>query len=193
MLAIVVSRAEEPRWRRTYVTTDVAIGHLPDNQLVLDRDGIDAHHLRIRVRDGKVIVAATKSSSGARVRNKWLDKPRPVRADDPITAGAYTLYAFLAEPEPIGAFLSRNPMERQLLDAIAAGDAASRLVYADWLESIGDANRAELLRLQHMLERDVARRRGLRARDRPAPRAGGRPRSRVARARGEAPDRGLHV
>src|SRR5262245_8041476 len=42
-------------------------------------------------------------------------------------------------------------MEECLLDAIVHGDAASRLVYADWLEQRGDLARAEFLRVQEQL------------------------------------------
>jgi uncharacterized protein (TIGR02996 family) len=152
VLAIVVSRAEEPRWRRTFATTFVTIGHLPDNQLVLDRDSVDARHARIAVLDRKVTVIDLGSTAGTFVRGVRLREPREVGPDDAIATGAYTLSAFVVDPEPVGAYLVRSPIERQLLDAVAAGDEASRLVYADWLEGTGDAARAELLRLQHALD-----------------------------------------
>jgi uncharacterized protein (TIGR02996 family) len=152
VLAIVVSRAEEPRWRKTFATTDVTIGHLPDNQLVLDRDSVDARHARIAVRDRRVVVADLKSASGTFVGGVRLKQPLELGPGDLIAAGAYTLRAFIVDPEPVAAYRIRSPLERELLDAIAAGDDASRLVYADWLEGAGDTARAELLRLQHALD-----------------------------------------
>jgi len=151
MLAIVVSRAEELRWRKTFATTHVTIGHLPDNQLVLDGDSVDARHARIVVQAGRVTVVDLQSASGTFVGGARLGGPRAVGPRDLIAAGAYTLRAFLVSPEPATAYPSAGPVERELLDAIAAGDEASRLVYADWLEAAGDAARAELLRLQHAL------------------------------------------
>ncbi len=152
MLAIVVSRAEQPRWRRTFAAGDVTIGHRPHNQLVLDGDSVDAQHARISVRGGRVSVADLGSASGTFVGGQRLAAPRVIGPRDRIAAGAYTLSVLLVAPEPAGAFRSRAPLERELLDAIAAGDEASRLVYADWLEGIGDPARAELLRLQHALD-----------------------------------------
>jgi uncharacterized protein (TIGR02996 family) len=152
VLAIVVSRAEEPRWRKTFATTDVIVGHLPDNQLVLDRDSVDARHARIAVRDRRVTVADLQSASGTFVGGERLGKALTVDPGDLIAVGAYTLSAFLVDPEPVAAYRIRGPIERELLDALAAGDEASRLVYADWLEGAGDAARAELLRLQHALD-----------------------------------------
>lgn len=152
MLAIVVSRAGQPRWRRTFATTDITIGHLPDNQLVLDRDSVDARHARVTVRERKVTVLDLQSAAGTFVGGKRLKKPLVVEPHDQIATGAYTLSAFLVDPEPVGAYLVASATERELLGAIAAGDEASRLVYADWLEGAGDAARAELLRLQHALD-----------------------------------------
>lgn len=167
MLAIVVSRAEELRWRKTFATTHVTIGHLPDNQLVLDGDSVDARHARIVVQGGRVTVVDLQSASGTFVGGARLGGPRAIGPRDLIAAGAYTLRAFLVSPEPVTAYLSVDPVERELLDAIAAGDEASRLVYADWLEAAGDAARAELLRLQHALDATAPGARGLeRATDR---------------------------
>ena len=64
-----------------------------------------------------------------------------------IELGDYTIVAFVrTRREPI-----EQEIEQQLIDAIVAGDAASRMVYADWLEERGETTRAELLRLQELL------------------------------------------
>ncbi len=65
-----------------------------------------------------------------------------------------------------------DPVESALLDAIGTGDAASRLVYADWLEQHGDVGRAAIVRElvggrrpdSEMLERLVWTKLGWRAR-----------------------------
>ncbi|HEU4734054.1 MAG TPA: TIGR02996 domain-containing protein [Kofleriaceae bacterium] len=61
-----------------------------------------------------------------------------------------------APVDPAGEFAALqvgDPVERELLAAIATGDEAAHLVYADWLEQRGDAARAEFLRAQSMLAR----------------------------------------
>lgn len=131
---------------------DVFIGRMPSNQLVLDADGVGERHARITVSDGRVMVTGLGRKPLTLVKRKRVKELRPIGPDDPISIGPYTLRAFLVEPEPIGSYLIRDPIERQLLDAIAAGDEASRLVYADRLEGQGDAARAELLRLSHALD-----------------------------------------
>jgi len=152
MLTIVVSRAEEPRWRKTYATTEVTIGHAEGCQLVLAEDSADARHARIVVKDTKVIIVDLKSAGGTFVGGRRMTSPLVVKPADPIAIGAYTLHAFLVEAAPIGTFRSRGPLERELLEAIGEGDQASRLVYADWLEGQGEPARAEHLRLGHALD-----------------------------------------
>jgi uncharacterized protein (TIGR02996 family) len=153
VLAIVISRAGEPTRRRTYAATDVTIGHHHGCQLVLDADSADAAHARV-VRDGKVVLVDLRSAAGTFVGGRRLASPMVVQPADRIAIGAYTLAAFVVTPESLDptTLPVRDPVERDLLDAIAAGDEASRLVYADWLEGIGDHPRAELLRLQHALD-----------------------------------------
>jgi RNA polymerase sigma factor (sigma-70 family) len=152
MLALVVARGGAPRWRTTYELAEVTIGHDEDNQLVLDEDEADECHARIVVRGGKVIVADLQSARGTFVGGKRLVSPAVIGPLDPIAIGAYTLNAFLVAPEPLTAYPIRSLVERELLKEIEAGDDASLLVYADWLERQGDPARAELLRLQHALD-----------------------------------------
>jgi uncharacterized protein (TIGR02996 family) len=54
-----------------------------------------------------------------------------------------------------------DPVERQFLSALASGDDACGVIYADWLEDRGDLARAEFLRAQAILARAGA---GVRAR-----------------------------
>lgn len=154
MLAIVISRPGEPTRRKTYAAKDLTIGHLADNQLVLDADSADPRHARVVVHDAKVVLVDLRSAGGTFVDGTRLASPRVVKPANRIAIGAYTLAVFLVAPEAIEAATlpQRDAVERDLLDAIAGGDDASRLVYADWLEGIGDHARAELLRVQDALD-----------------------------------------
>jgi uncharacterized protein (TIGR02996 family) len=79
----------------------------------------------------------------------------PVQRAEPPPLLPPTLRMPVPDPEPEApidsATLARDPVERSLIDAITSGDEDSRLVYADWLETRGDALRAEFLRLQRKL------------------------------------------
>ena len=152
VLAIVVSRDGEPKWRRTYAITEVDIGHRADNQLVLDEESVDARHARVVVRGGEVIAVDLGGARGTFAGGKRLISPVVLRPRDSLVVGAYTLNAFLVDPQPLVAYRSQGPIEREMLEASIAGDDASRLVYADWLEHQGDLARAELLRLQHAFD-----------------------------------------
>jgi uncharacterized protein (TIGR02996 family) len=78
-----------------------------------------------------------------RLDGREITDPSRLRCGAHIELGDYTIVAFVRT--------ARDPIEQQLIDVIVAGDAASRLVYADWLEERGETARAELLRLQELL------------------------------------------
>jgi uncharacterized protein (TIGR02996 family) len=61
-----------------------------------------------------------------------------------IAVGSYTVVV-------AGLRDTREPVEQALIAAIVAGDAPSRMVYADWLETRGELASAEFLRLQEIL------------------------------------------
>jgi uncharacterized protein (TIGR02996 family) len=150
VLAVVVTRVGELPWRKTFAAGDIPIGSASDNLLVLE--GADPRHARLVVRDGKRIVVDLESARGTFVNRKRLAAPSLLGDGDEVGIGAYTLRALLVDAEPYEPLHERDAVERDLLAAIAAGDDASRLVYADWLESAGDLARAEFLRIQHALD-----------------------------------------
>ena len=78
-----------------------------------------------------------------RLDGREITDPTKLRCGAHIELGDYTIVAFVRT--------ARESIEQQLIDAIIAGDAASRLVYADWLEERSETARAELLRLQELL------------------------------------------
>jgi uncharacterized protein (TIGR02996 family) len=78
-----------------------------------------------------------------RLDGREITDPAKLRCGAHIELGDYTIVAFVRT--------ARESIEQLLIDAIIAGDAASRLVYADWLEERSETARAELLRLQELL------------------------------------------
>jgi uncharacterized protein (TIGR02996 family) len=151
MFAIVVSRAGEPAWRKTFAANQVTIGSSADAMLRLAPESADAMHARIVMRTRKLIVVDLKSAGGTYVDRRRLTAPLVIDPASELAIGDYTLRAFVVDDELETAPPERGPIERDLLAAIERGDDSSRLVYADWLESIDDAPRAEFLRLQHAL------------------------------------------
>ena len=153
MLAIVVMRAGEPTWRKTFVTPEVQIGSGPENAVVLADPRVAKAHARVVMRDGKHILVDLKTEHGTFVDGRRLTTPLVIKEHYRIALGGYTLQLLAMHAEVIaGATVQlRAPIEQALLEAITRGDDASRLVYADWLEGTGDHVRAEFLRLQQSL------------------------------------------
>jgi uncharacterized protein (TIGR02996 family) len=156
MLAIGVSRVGVAPWRKTFVAPSVFIGRARNNHLVLDDPG-DAtvltlgNGLEVFCQEGAAIFV-----DGQKLPNRkfFSRPPRIFSRPQCIQIADYTLEISMVLPQPIGGTTVqiRAPLEQQLLDAIAAGDNASRLIYADWLEDCGDHARAAFLRAQHAMD-----------------------------------------
>ena len=140
MLAIYLYREGERTQRITSDADEVVLGSSGD--IALAGPKVSGRHCKLVLRpagcflvqeDGKVLV-----------NGKPLEKATPLYATDKVFVGDYTFMIELLDRAP-------HPHEDKLLAEIAAGDDASRMVYADWLEENGDIRRAEFLRCQEEL------------------------------------------
>jgi len=135
MLGLYVCLGHERSKRIEISKQAVAIGSDDNNDLVL-RDGqVAPFHCRLVFSRDRWFLAPPGEGTGGAMR--------PLEDGAEFTAGDYTIVLALG--------IWGDPVERSLLQQIVAGDEASRLVYADWLEGRGDAARAEFLRLQQEL------------------------------------------
>ena len=142
MLAIYLYREGARTLRITSDKDEIWLGTRPDADIKLEGTGVTARHCKLDVRPaGCFLVTET---GAVHVNGKPLEKSTPLYATDKVFLGNYS---FMIET------LSRapDPKEEKLLVDIAAGDDASRIVYADWLEENGDLRRAEFLRTQEQL------------------------------------------
>jgi uncharacterized protein (TIGR02996 family) len=166
MFALVVHERERSAWRRAFATHDITIGADAGNDLVLDAAaGVDARHGRLVRQAGHYILVDFETTAGTFVNGRKIVAPQVVRERDIVMVGDVRLELVTLGYEEIGtaALAPRAPLEHELLEAIGHGDEASRLVYADWLEALGDRERAEVVRLQQALDRErdpVLRERG---------------------------------
>ncbi len=158
MFAVVVHEENRPAWRKAFAQRDILIGRDPQAQIVVTDPTVESRHARLVVKDGRYILVDLKSTAGTFVNGQKLTAPRIVRETDVLVIGRTRLaIATLGYEELAGErYVPRDPAEAELADAIDRGDAASRLVYADWLEGEGDHERAELLRLQERPGADEA-------------------------------------
>lgn len=148
MIAVVIERAGEVARRKVFpYGRSISIGRAGDNDLVLGDETVEPHHAVLRFERERVIV---EPSGDALV----LVGKKRVRTSKSLIGGTLTIGAYqlrIVGASPLQVVGAPDPVERELLEAIADRDEASRLVYADWLEHRGDLVRAEFLRVQLQL------------------------------------------
>jgi uncharacterized protein (TIGR02996 family) len=132
----VALRAGERRRTYSFVDSYIIIGRGEDADVRLDRDGVADEHLRIAEQGTRTIITDLTTSTR-----------RVVDASHVVELCGVELRFAVHETEFIAL---KDPVEQSLLDAIAANpnDAATRSIYADWLESVGGWAHAEFLRTQ---------------------------------------------
>ncbi|MEO8701206.1 MAG: FHA domain-containing protein [Kofleriaceae bacterium] len=134
--------------------SEVSIGRVQGNDIVLTHASVSKRHGRLVVKDGKLIMVDLKSTNGTFVNARRITSPLVIRATDKIRIGEFVLVFGLAEadePDEEDDTLEVDATELRLLAAIAQRDEASRTVYADWLEQQGRMHQAEFLRAQEAL------------------------------------------
>ena len=141
MLGLYVCLGRQRSKRFEIPKQAVAIGSDEQNDLVL-RDGqVAPFHCRlIRSRERWFLAPPDESLNAA----AGAGAMSPLEDGAELVAGEYRIVLSFEAPR-------LELVEQSLLDQIAAGDEASRLVYADWLEGRGETSRAEFLRLQQSL------------------------------------------
>src|SRR4051812_509256 len=143
MFRVTVDRPDELTRVLELARDSFVIGRFAPLGVTLPDPSIEVVHARVDTLDGEMFVRA---HAPVRVNGTAITV-RPLRDSDVIAVGPYV----------IGVELVDDDTERRLLAAIDAGDHASRLIYADWLEERNEPVRAEYVRLQEVLiEADAA-------------------------------------
>ena len=143
----------EPSQRFVFEKAEITIGRVPGNDLVLPHGSVSRRHARIVIKNERFILVDLKSTNGTFVNGRRLTSPLVISEHDQIAIGQLRL-TIEDEEAPTTEWVPApplDPMEEELIAAVAARDHASRVVYADWLEGRGEATRAEFLRIQDRL------------------------------------------
>jgi uncharacterized protein (TIGR02996 family) len=149
MLAVVIQRPGEPVRRLTFVAQSVDLGSHPGCGVVLAGRKIGAVHAHVNWHKPDELRLFPTHEHKTFVDGKRAAPNHLLLSSESIGIGDYTLHVRWVPAESVsGAFVPRDPTERSLLEAIAAGDRHSRGVYADWLEARGEPARAAYLRIQ---------------------------------------------
>ena len=134
------------RATRRFVTTAHALLFGSDAACAVTLPGAAARHVRVAL-DPHGYTVEDLSSAGIEVGHHEVTSWHAARLPEVIRFAGYTIACIDTQPPLFEASYGAIAREEALLvDAIITGDAASRLVYADWLEERGDVGRAAIVR-----------------------------------------------
>ena len=91
MLVITLAEKGGASQQLSFDKSEVTIGRLAGNDVVLSRGSVSKNHARIAVEDGKLILVDLKSTNGTYVNGKKIAAPQVIRPTDKISIGDYIL------------------------------------------------------------------------------------------------------
>lgn len=115
------------------VKSEVSIGRVKGNDIVLPKGNVSKRHSRIVVKDGKFIIVDLKSTNGTFVNGRKISSPHVVKGDDKVYIGDFVLgidtSVALAPPAPAPApapamgIQELSPSRQPLPPSMAGGGA----------------------------------------------------------------------
>jgi len=109
--SIVIHEKGGTERREVFETSEVSVGRVQGNHIVLPKGNVSKRHARLLYRDGRFIVTDLNSTNGTYVNRRRIAQATIVREGDRIYVGDFVLRI---EPEsesadaPVGAELERN-------------------------------------------------------------------------------------
>src|ERR1700704_295782 len=91
MFTIVISERGGAERRETYDKSEINVGRVQGNDLMLPKGNVSKHHARLLFRDGRFIVTDLKSTNGTYVNGRKISQATIVREGDKIYIGDFVL------------------------------------------------------------------------------------------------------
>ncbi|QSQ27242.1 Flp pilus assembly complex ATPase component TadA [Pyxidicoccus parkwayensis] len=85
--------------QREYHKSEVTIGRLPGNDIILAKGNVSKYHSRIVAKEGKFIIVDMKSTNGTFVNGKKIAAPQVLKPTDQVAIGDYILNVEALEDE----------------------------------------------------------------------------------------------
>ncbi len=105
MFAIIVTEKGGDQRRHEYDKSEVTIGRVQGNDVILPKGNVSKRHARIVLKDGKFIIVDLKSTNGTYVNGRKITSPLVVKENDKIYIGDFILGV-----EQAGAGASPGPL-----------------------------------------------------------------------------------
>lgn len=91
MFAIIVTEKGGDQRRLEFDKSEVTIGRVQGNDVILPKGNVSKRHARIVLKDGKFIIVDLKSTNGTYVNGRKITSPLVVKDNDKIYIGDYIL------------------------------------------------------------------------------------------------------
>lgn len=91
MFAIIISEKGGAERRENFDKSEINVGRVHGNDLVLPKGNVSKHHTRLLFRDGRFIVTDLKSTNGTYVNGRKIAQATIVREGDKIYIGDFVL------------------------------------------------------------------------------------------------------
>jgi pilus assembly protein CpaF len=91
MFAVVINeKGGQPR-RQEFTKSEVTIGRVQGNDIILPKQNVSKRHSRIVVKDGKFIIVDLKSTNGTYVNGRKIASPMVIKSSDKIYIGDFIM------------------------------------------------------------------------------------------------------
>ncbi|MDB4944999.1 MAG: Type secretion system hydrolase TadA/VirB11/CpaF, TadA subfamily, partial [Labilithrix sp.] len=91
MFAIIISEKGGAERRESFDKSEINVGRVQGNDLMLPKGNVSKHHARLLFRDGRFIVTDLKSTNGTYVNGRKIAQATIVREGDKIYIGDFVL------------------------------------------------------------------------------------------------------
>src|SRR5262249_17624119 len=91
MFAVIISEKGGAERREVFDRTEINVGRVQGNDLMLPKGNVSKRHARLLYRDGRFIVTDLKSTNGTYVKGRKIAQATIVREGDKIYIGDFVL------------------------------------------------------------------------------------------------------
>ena len=91
MLSVTITEKDGPSTTTTFDKTEVLIGRVKGNDVVLPKTNVSKRHSRIVVKDGKIILVDLKSTNGTFINGHKITTPHVMQEGDKVFIGDFMI------------------------------------------------------------------------------------------------------
>ncbi len=109
MFSLIITEKDGPQRRRDFDKTEISIGRIQGNDVVLPKGNVSKRHARLRFADGKFIIRDLNSTNGTYVNGRRITSPQAIKPSDKVYIGDFILSVEIPSQEDLFAVDSPPP------------------------------------------------------------------------------------